>query len=329
MDRLLPLGAAALLLASVPAAAQDADPSPAPWAEAISAEQPYPSQFVEVEGVPMHYVEAGSGAPFLFIHGNPTSSYLWRNVMPHVEPLGRVIALDLVGFGQSGRPDIGYTLQEHQRYVDGFIEALALEDVVLVLHDWGSVLGLDYARRHEDNVRAVAFMEPLIPPAFPMASIEAMGPFTETFRGFRDPEQGRVMIVEQNMFIEGFVANATVTRTLSEAELNAYREPFADPADREPILVWPNELPIAGEPARNVEAIEQIGDWLTTSDMPKLLLYARPGAIVPPEAAAWMAETYRNLDVVFVGYGLHYIQEDNPEAIGRNIAHWYRRTFAE
>jgi len=297
-----------------------------PRREAYTA-QPYPSKFIEVDGVPVHYVEAGVGAPVLFVHGNPTSSYLWRNVMPHVALAGRVIALDLPGFGKSGKSLTGYALQDQQRYFDGFIEALGLKNLTLVLHQWGSVLGLDYARRYEHNVLGVVMIEPIVPPLFPLASYDDLGPAGSMYRRLRDPVAGRELVIRDNMLVEDILADGALTRDLTEAEIEAYRRPFLDPADREPILVWPSELPIAGEPARNVEAVERIGDWLRRSDMPKLLLYARPGSLVPPWAAEWMAEHYRNIEVIFVGYGMHYLQEDNPETIGRNIVNWCVRNM--
>jgi haloalkane dehalogenase len=203
--------------------------------------------------------------------------------------------------------------------------ALELEDIVLVIHDWGSMLGLDYARRNSDNVKGVVFMEAIVPPAFPMESVAGMGSAGELFAAFRKPETGKPLLIDQNIFVEQIVGNAAVTRAMSEAEMAVYRAPFLDPATRFPIYVWPNELPIGGEPARNVEAVEKVGQWLRTSGTPKLLLYARPGAIVGPEAAEWMAANYRNIETRFVGYGAHYIQEDNPEVIGRSIADWYRQ----
>jgi haloalkane dehalogenase len=297
-----------------------------PRGEAYSA-QPYPSKFVEVDGVKMHYVEAGVGAPVLFVHGNPTSSYLWRNVMPHVALTGRVIALDLPGFGRSGAPLSGNTLQDQQRYFDRFIEALGLKNLTLVMHEWGSVLGLDYARRNEHNVMGAVLIEPIVPPLFPLGSYDDLGPAGSLYRRLRDPVAGRGLVIRDNMLIEDILANGALTRHLTETEIEAYREPFLDPARRESILAWPRELPIAGEPARNVEVIGRIGDGLRRSDLPKLLLYARPGVFVPPWAAEWMAQKYRNLEVVFVGYGMHYIQEDNPEAIGRNIVNWCMRNL--
>lgn len=314
----------ALAVPLSPALSQGEQPDPE--ADAISGNFPYESKFVEVNGARMHYVDAGEGQVFLFLHGNPTSSYLWRNVMPFVEAVGRTIAVDNIGFGRSAKPDLDYTYQTHRDYIDGFITALDLEDVILVGHDWGSVLGLDHARRHPDNVKGVVFMEAIVPPAFPMESLAEMGESEERFAAFRDPETGREMLIEDNLFVEQVLPGA-VLRELTDEEMNAYRAPFEDEATRFPIYMWPNELPIGGEPARNVEVVEKIGDWLRTSPMPKLLLYARPGAIVPPEAARWMQANYRTLDARFVGYGIHFVQEDEPEAIGRAIADWYRGTF--
>ena len=319
------LAAAAVLAASVTAGAalaqDDAAPSAGP---AISAEFPYEHRTVEVLGSRIAYVDEGEGDPILFIHGNPTSSYLWRNVMPYVEGQGRIIAVDLIGMGNSDKPDIGYTFQDHYAHVEGFIDALGLQDITLVVHDWGSALGLYYAAQNSDNVRAVAMMEAIVPPVFPIPSYEVMpSGFGELFRAFRDPVQGREMIVEQNFFIEELLPQA-ILRPLGEAEMAAYRAPFVEPASREPVFVWPNELPIGGEPARNLAVIEAIGGWLMTAEQPKLLLYASPGALTPPEAAAWMAENFANIETRFIGNGVHYLQEDEPEAIGRNLSDWLR-----
>ncbi len=306
-----------------------AAPAPDPREGVFSVELAYESKYVTVHDQRMHYVDQGDGQVFLFLHGNPTSSYLWRNVMPYVEPLGRVVALDNIGFGKSAKPDLDYTFQTHYQYVEAFIEELALSDIVLVVHDWGSALGLEYARRHSDNVKGVVFMEAIIPPAFPMADLSALGGEEGQFAQFRTPQIGKELLIEQNVFIEQILANGTLTRQLSEVEKDAYRAPFVDPATRFPIYVWPNELPIAGKPARNVALVQAIGEWLKTSPTPKLLQYASPGAIIPPAAAAWMADNYRNIETQFVGYGAHYITEDNPQAIGRGIVDWYRRQFGD
>ena len=316
-----------LLFPEVALAQQEsARQKPDPRSEVISADSPDGAKFVEVNGARMHYVDEGEGQVFLFLHGNPTSSYLWRNVIPFAQSVGRTIAVDNIGFGKSDKPDLDYTFQTHRDYIDAFIEVMGLEDLIIVGHDWGSVLGLDYARRTPGNVKGVVLMEAIIPPAYPRASFAEMGDGAAMFRAFRDPETGREMLIESNMFVEQVLPGA-VLRSLTEEEMAAYRAPFEDKAARFPIYVWPNELPIEGEPRRNVEVVEKIGAWLETSDTPKLLLYARPGAIVSPDAARWMVENYSNLQAQFVGYGIHFIQEDEPEAIGRAIADRYRRTF--
>ena len=294
-------------------------------ATALSAEFPYESKYVEVLGAKLHFIDQGQGDVFLFLHGNPTSSYLWRNVMRYVAPQARIVALDNIGFGKSDKPDIDYTFQSHFRYLTGFIETLGLRNVILVVHDWGSALGLNYAVEHPENVKGVVLMEALIPPAFPMENLEAFGPAADMFRSFRDPVEGKKAIIEKNIFIEVLLAKATITRRMTEEELDVYRAPFLKPASRYPIYVWPNELPVGGSPARNVQVVERIGRWLRDSATPKLLQYASPGVIVPPKAAEWAAQNYRNIETQFIGYGLHYLQEDNPEAIGRGIVDWHRR----
>lgn len=319
-----------LLISSV---AQAADPPaslepPDPRAGVFSADFPYESKFIRIKGHRLHYIDEGKGDTFLFLHGNPTSSYLWRNVMRYVKPAGRIVALDSIGFGKSDKPkDLDYTFQTHYEYVDGFIKAMGLNNIILVIHDWGSVLGLHYAVNNGQNVKGIVMMEAIVPPAFPLADLKAWGEAGDMFRQFRTPDQGKKLLIEQNVFIEGLLLNGTVTRTMSAAEKNAYREPFADPSTRFPIYVWPNELPIAGEPARNVSVVVAVGEWLKKSNTPKLLQYASPGAIVSPTVAQWMVDNYRNLEAQFVGYGAHYIQEDNPEAIGRGIVDWHRRNF--
>ncbi|GJM13428.1 MAG: haloalkane dehalogenase [Pseudohongiella sp.] len=297
--------------------------NPGPRAEVFSADFDYESKYVTVNGHSLHYIDEGNagGDTFLFLHGNPTSSYLWRNVMRYVKPHHRIVAVDNIGFGKSDQPrDLDYTFQTHYGYIDAFIEAMELEDIVLVIHDWGSVLGLNYAMENSNNVKGIAMMEAIIPPTFPM---EDAG----FFSNFRNPETGRELLINQNMFIENILLTGTQTRTMSDAEKDVYREPFIDVETRFPIYVWPNELPIAGEPARNVEVIENIGEWLRTSPLPKLVQYASPGALGGPAAAEWMRDNYRNVEIDFVGYGGHYIQEDNPQAIGRGIVEWHRRTF--
>ena len=240
--------------------------------------------------------------------------------MRYVKPHHRIVAVDNISFGKSDHPkDVDYTFQSHYSYIEAFIETMDLKYLILVIHDWGSVLGLNYALENPGNVKDIAMMEAVIPPTFPM---EDAGFFAD----FRNPQTGRELLFNQNMFIENILLTGTQTRTMSDAEKNVYREPFMDVESRFPIYVWPNELLIAGEPARNVEVIEKIGDWLRTSAHPKLVQYASPGALGGP-AAEWMRDNYRHVEIDFVGYRGHYIQEDNPQSIGRGIVKWHRRTF--
>ena len=238
----------------------------------IPTDFPYESRFVEVEGSKMHHVEVGSGDPILFLHGQPTSSYLWRNILPHLAPLGRAIAPDLIGFGRSDKPDIEYRFVDHARYIDGFIEALGLDRLTFVIHDWGSGLGFHWARRHPDRVRGLAFFEAILAPIPSWDDFPAE--LRDLFRGFRSPETGRSLLIDQNVFIEKVLPGAVV-RGLTEVEMERYREPFRDPASREPVYRWPNELPIGGEPADVTEIVGAYNAWLQETDVPKLLLPRR------------------------------------------------------
>jgi haloalkane dehalogenase len=288
----------------------------------IPTDFPYDSHFVEVESSKMHYVEVGSGDPILFLHGQPTSSYLWRNILPHLAPQGRAIAPDLIGFGRSDKPDIEYRFVDHARYIDGFIEALGLDRVTLVIHDWGSGLGFHWARRHAERVRGIAFLEAILAPIPSWDDFPAE--MRDLFKGFRSPETGRALIIDQNVFIEQ-VLPGSVARGLTEVEMERYREPFKDPASREPVYRWPNELPIDGEPADVTEIVGAYNAWLQETDVPKLLLHAEPGAIIRAPVVEWCKANLPELEVVHVGPGIHFLQEDNPDGIGKAVADWYRR----
>lgn len=288
----------------------------------ISAAFPYESHFVEVHGSKMHYIEQGEGDPILFLHGNPTSSYLWRNVIPHVSSLGRCIAPDLIGMGKSDKPDIEYRFVDHIHYMDGFIEALGLKNLTLAIHDWGSGLGFYYASRHEANVKGIAFMEAILGArdswdAFPEAA-------RELFQSFRTPDLGWELIGVKNVFVET-VLPGSVVRGLTEEEMNHYREPYLEPKSRKPIWRWPNELPIEGEPKDVVKIVKGYNRWLQETDLPKLLITAQPGAIVQKDLAQWCEKNMKNLTVVDIGPGSHFIQEDNPHGIGEAIAQWRRK----
>ena len=289
-------------------------------AQNMSPDFPYESHYVEVLGSKIHYVDEGGGDPVLFLHGNPSSSYLWRNVIPHLRPLARCVAPDLVGMGKSDKPDIEYRFFDHVRYVEGFIEQMGLRRITLVIHDWGSALGFYYAIRHEENIKGLAFMEAIIMPVpswelFPEAS-------RDLFQGFRTPEVGWDMIVNKNIFIEQ-VLPSKIIRRLTAEEMERYREPFREPGTRKPVWRWPNELPIAGEPPDVVEAVARYNEWLKETELPKLLFYGSPGELVKAPVVKWCQENLRNLKTVDVGKGIHYLQEDNPQLIGTELAAWY------
>lgn len=270
----------------------------------------------------MHYVEHGSGSPIVFLHGNPTSSYLWRNVIPRLEGEGRCLAPDLIGMGKSGKPAIDYRFVDHARYLDAWFDALDLRDVTLVIHDWGSALGFHWARRHADRVNGIAFMEAIVKPLtwdeWPPAA-------REVFRGFRTPGVGESLIFDKNTFIER-VLPGSIVRKLTNEEMDAYRAPFLDPKTRTPMWRWPNQIPLDGEPAEVVEIVRAYDEWLAASDVPKLLLTFEPGAILRDDLAEWCRKTFRNLEIRKLGVGSHFVQEDQPEAIGDAVRDW-RRAF--
>jgi haloalkane dehalogenase len=273
---------------------------------------------IKVLGSNMAYVDMGQGPVVLFQHGNPTSSYLWRNVIPHVMPHARCIAPDLIGMGRSDKPDVAYRAEDHARYFQAFIKALDIKNVVLVLHDWGSAIGLDWARRHEAQVRGLALMEFITPiPTWLDMTQESF----EWFKKFRDPVHGRETIIGQNAFIEQTLPGAIV-RKLTDMEMDAYRRPFLDPADREPVYRFPNELPIAGEPADVYAMAMAYRAWLLETEISKLFFWADPGSLMPVHLAKWYQTQLKNTRSVALGSGMHYVQEDHPELIGREIAAW-------
>ena len=273
---------------------------------------------LEVLGSKMAYVDVGDGPVLLFLHGNPTSSYLWRNIIPHVSQSYRCIAPDLVGYGDSDKPTIDYRVADHALYLEHFIRGLGLDRVVLVLHDWGSALGFDWARRHEDRVVGLAFMEFI----WPFPTWQDLNERAQTsFKAFRDPLRGRQLIVEKNIFIED-VLPRTIVRSLSQEEHDAYRRPFLDPASREPLLRFPNELPVAGEPSDVYAMVIAYHEWLMQTELPKLMFWASPGSLISPRRAAWYADRLKNFRSVDIGEGIHYVQEDQPDVIGRELYGW-------
>jgi len=281
------------------------------------------SRNVGVLGSSMHYFEQGAGEPIVFLHGNPTSSYLWRNVVPRLSGQGRCLAVDLIGFGGSGKPNIDYRFADHARYLDAWFDALNLAKVTLVLHDWGTTLGFNWARQHPERVAGMAFMEPLLRE---MTWEDLPESARALFQAFRTPGTGEKLIMEDNVFIEQLLPSM-IMRKLSNEEMNAYREPFPRPIDRKPVWRWPNELPINGHPANVVQVIKENAAYLSSSPAPKLLLTFAPGVIMRPEIAEWCRTTFRNLEIRAVGKGLHFVQEDAPEAIGDAVSEWRTRVL--
>jgi haloalkane dehalogenase len=268
----------------------------------------------------MAYRESGDpGAPtVLFLHGNPTSSYIWRNVIPLVAPVAHCIAPDLIGFGQSGKPDIAYRFADHVRYFDAFLAEAGISSAYVVAQDWGTALAFHLAARKPEFVRGLAFMEFIRPMStwddFPAAA-------REIFQNFRTPGVGEQMILEGNAFVEQILPGATI-RKLTDKEMAVYRAPFPTPESRRPTWRFPNELPLAGEPADVYSTMLEAYAALSHSSYPKLLFVGDPGALVSPAFAEEFAKGLRNCSVVHLGPGAHYLQEDHPQAIGANIKQW-------
>ena len=287
-------------------------------------ETPLAKKTVDALGARMAYHERGEGAPVLFLHGNPTSSYLWRDVIPELDGLGRLIAPDLIGMGNSAKlPNPGpdtYRFTTHRDYLGALIDAVIgpAESLVLVVHDWGSALGFDWANRHRDRVRGIAYMEAIVRPVASWNEWSASA--TPIFQGFRS-DKGETMILERNMFVER-VLPGSVLRKLTEAEMTEYRRPFLQAEDRWPTLTWPRQIPIAGEPADVVQISAAYSQWMAENDIPKLFVNAEPGAILIG-APRDFCRTWKNQTEVTVP-GSHFIQEDSGPAIGRAVADWIK-----
>jgi len=283
---------------------------------------PLEKKTIEILGHQMAYHERGEGDPIVLLHGNPMSSYLWRDIVPHLEGSGRCIVPDLIGMGDSQKlADTGpnsYRFVDHRRFLDALLEALGVrENVTLVIHDWGSALGFDWANRHRDAIKGIAYMEAIVQPIPSWAEWpKAVQP---VFQGFRS-DKGEEMVLENNLFIEGVVPGS-ILRELSDEEMNEYRRPFLNAGeDRRPTLTWPREIPIEGEPADVVEIVQSYADWLSKSDVPKLFFDAEPGAILrkgPRDfCRSWPNQTEIKIK------GIHFVQEDSPDEIGEGVRDW-------
>lgn len=294
-------------------------------ADAMPGSKPYGElRFREIKNKRMAYIDEGEGDAIVFQHGNPTSSYLWRNVLPHLEGLGRLVACDLIGMGGSEKlspsgPD-RYHYGEHWDYLFALWEELELGDrVVLVLHDWGSVLGFDWANHHRDRVQGIAHMESIVTP---LTWADWEDPARSVFQGLRAPE-GERMVLEENIFVEAMLPRG-VHRTLSDEEMAHYREPFRDRGEgRRPTLTWPRNVPIDGEPADVAAIVADYAVWLAEGDVPKLFVNAEPGAIVRGRVRDFVRSWPNQTEITVAGR--HYIQEDSPDEIGAAIADFVRK----
>ena len=290
----------------------------------ISPDERYEKKRATVRGAEMAYVEVGSGDPIVFLRGNPTSSYLWRNVIPHLEELGRCIAPDLIGMGDSDKlepsgPD-RYRFVEHRDYLDALLETLGVrERVTFVIHDWGSALGFDWANRHRGAVKGIAYMEAIVRPLTWAAWPDAA---RKLFQGFRS-EAGEAMVLEGNVFVDR-VLPGSVLRDLTEEEMTVYRRPYLETGEsRRPTLTWPRQIPIEDEPADVTEIVKSYSEWLPGAPIPKLFVNAEPGAILIGDQREF-CRGWANQSEVSVK-GNHFLQEDSPDEIGEAIASWYQQ----
>ena len=280
-------------------------------------------KFIKINGKNIAYVEVGSGDPIVFQHGNPTSSYLWRNIIPILKDHGRCIAVDLIGMGDSEKLNNSnsnsYRYIEHRDYLFKAWNTLGInKNVTLVIHDWGSALGFDWAYQHPDSILGIAYMEAIVRP---LTWDEWPELARNIFKGFRS-SSGEELILEKNMFIEGVLPNSII-RNLSEEEMAVYRKPFINPGeDRRPILSWPREIPIDGNPENVVEIVSRYAKWLENSDIPKLFINADPGSILVGKQREY-CQTWKNQIEVTVK-GRHFLQEDSPNEIGESIRKWHR-----
>lgn len=279
---------------------------------------PHPRRRVQVFDTDMSYVDTGTGRPVIFLHGNPTSSYLWRNIIAEVKGAARCLAPDLVGMGRSGRaPSGSYRFTDHAGYLDAWFDAVVLDrKVILVGHDWGSALAFHWANRHRERVEGVVYMEAIVQSLtweqWPSAA-------SRIFQGFRS-DSGESMILDNNLFVER-VLPGSIIRQLSEQEMAVYRGPFLEPGEsRRPTLTWPREIPLDGQPADVVEVVDEYSAWLSESDVPKLFINADPGAILTGDQRDFCRSWPNQTEVTVKG--VHFIQEDSPEEIGQAITKW-------
>lgn len=288
--------------------------------ESNSADFHFTSRRVDVLGNSIHYIEEGAGDPVLFIHGNPTSSYIWRNIIPHVSPYARAIAVDLIGFGKSAKPDIAYGFDDSYAHLEGFIEALGLTNITLVVQDWGSGLGFHYANLHRESIKGIVFMEAM----HREIDFDAMAKSDKALmRLIRSRFTSWLLLGVMNSFVKRMLPD-WVKRDLSKNEMAAYLAPFPTVKSRKPIYVFPRDVPVQGKPVHISNAVANYSKWLTETPIPKLLFHADPGVLIRKTDVAWIEQNFPNLTSVDLGKGQHFLQEDYPHEIGKALADWYQ-----
>lgn len=287
----------------------------------ISPDFPYESRYEEVLGSQLHYVEQGEGDPVLFLHGVPTSSYLWRNIIPYLSDYARCIAVDLIGMGKSDKPDIPYRIFDHIRYIEAFIEKMQLENLTLVLHGWGSPIGFDIAMRNPSRIKALAFIESHIRPVQDWTMVAL--PVHELSQVLNSPDGGREIIMNSQYFVNK-VLPAGVLRRLTEEEIENYRAPFVEPGSCLPLWQYLQDLPLGKGNSDVVELITQYSMKLQQSPIPKLMMYALPGFITTMATVEWAHQNLPELTMVDIGEALHYAQESKPHVIGGELKNWYK-----
>ena len=284
----------------------------------VSPEFPYESYFIDVYGSKMHYIMQGEGDPILFLHGVPTSSYIWRNVIPHLTTLGCCIAPDLIGFGKSAKPDIEYSISDHIKYIEKFIETLKLDRITIIMHGWGSIIGFDYAMKHESKCKGLVFYEAYLRA---QGVDEAALPYHEQMVSWQENDNAADLMINGIHFIDAVLSQGLM-RSLSEKELNYYREPFKNAGSEKPISRYLQDLLNDDDAKETNQIIAQYSKKLTYSFLPKLMLYSVPGFITTIASAMWAKKHLPNLELVDIGEELHYAQESNPVLMGETISIW-------
>lgn len=285
---------------------------------------PFEKKMATVLGQKMAYIDEGQGRPVVFLHGNPASSYLWRNIIPYVLDGHRAIAPDLMGMGDSDKPAMTHTYQESAEYLHAFLDSLDLKDAILVIHDWGSALGWHYARTRPERIAAVAFMEAMAPPFMPLEDISVLHPeMVQFMTAIRTEGVGEQMVLEQNVFLDGFMRHDGAG--LSEAVMAEYNRPFPTPASRQIVLDWPREIPMGGNPADVHAIVKANSEFVAASTIPKLMFHVSPGAVIPMQSAEWIKANLTNIEAIYLGDGGHFVQEQYPHEIGAGLADWLTR----